>query len=125
MAGRKKLTGPLVGKEALTIIKTASGSHAYVYAGQPVPGDVADEELQRLYDEGFITDAPKVEVEVAVVTTATPATPTRSRGKAHKEPAAPTPETPETPAPAAPPVDGAESGGEPQAPEGETPPAAE
>lgn len=124
MAGRKKPTGPLVGKEALTIIKTATGSHAYVYAGQPVPGDVPDEELQRLYDEGFITDAPKVEAEQ---TPATP-TPSRSRGKGGSKTATKpeAPETPATPDPAAPPAaEGAESADAPQAPEGETPPAAE
>jgi len=98
MAGRKKPTGPLVGKEALTIVKTATGSHAYVYAGQPVPSDVADEELQRLYDEGFITDAPKVVEEQS--TSAAASAPSRSRGKGGaKAPAKPeTQEPPVAPA---------------------------
>lgn len=61
MAGRKKPTGPLVGQEALTIAKTSSGSHAYIYKGQPVPKDIPDSEVQRLLDEGFIGEAQTVE----------------------------------------------------------------
>ncbi len=85
MAGRKKV-GQLIGKEALTIARTITGSHAYIYRGQPVPKDVPEDEAQRLLDEGFLAEAPSVEAE----TTSTPAAPRRSRsgGSGSKKPAA-------------------------------------
>lgn len=74
MAGRKKV-GQLIGKEALTIARTVTGSHAYIYRGQLVPKDVPDEEAQRLLDEGFLAEAPAVDVD------APPATPAPRRSR--------------------------------------------
>lgn len=94
MARNKKATGPFIGKAPLTIVKNTLGTHAYVYAGQPVPTDVSELELQRLYDEEFIVEAP---APVVVVVETPPAPPARAPRKGAKETAA-APKEP-TPAP--------------------------
>ncbi len=44
-----------IGKAALTVVRQKStGSRIYVYAGQPVGGDVDPSEIYRLEAEGFI-----------------------------------------------------------------------
>lgn len=60
-----------VGIAALTMVRQTNGAYQYVYVGQPVNGDVPDEELERLLDEGFIAELPDEVVE-AVATVDVP-----------------------------------------------------
>lgn len=52
----------LMGKAPLTLVRTDSGTVAYVYRGKPVPGSITKAERKRLVDEGYLHE---VEVEVA------------------------------------------------------------
>lgn len=55
-----------VGTAPLTVVRTASGSAAYVYAGDPVPSGVPAADIKRLSSEGYIEAVPEPEVpEVA------------------------------------------------------------
>lgn len=51
----------------LVIARDETGRDVYVYNGQPVPGNVSDESVERLVEDGFIAAIfePEVEVEDA------------------------------------------------------------
>lgn len=46
----------LFGKAPLTVVRTRSGSAAYVYKGRPAPNDITDEERKRLLGEGYLEE---------------------------------------------------------------------
>jgi sulfur carrier protein ThiS len=58
-----------IGVAPLTMVRTKAGGYSMVYADQPVPADITDEDLKRLVDEGFLG-----QVEAAAAAQAEPAT---------------------------------------------------
>lgn len=46
-----------IGKAPLSLVR-AAGSITYVYAGQPAPEGIADDDLVRLLDEGYLVEIP-------------------------------------------------------------------
>lgn len=71
----------LFGKAALSLVRTASGSVDYVYAGAPVPAGADEADVARLVDEGFLVVVGEDEPEEK------PARRSSSRGSRSSKPA--------------------------------------
>lgn len=61
-----------VGAWPLATIRTKAGSMAQVYAGDPVPADITDEDLERLVEAGCFVEAETGEPVDAESTDETP-----------------------------------------------------